>query len=301
MPLLNFSIHQPFGIYLFNIFDAVYSVITGSSGKNFSFTEGVTPLSTLTEVITGALTYYLIIFGGRHLMQNLQPIKCKRLFQIHNVLLTATSAILLVLIVEQVIPKIYHHGFHYSVCSEEALSNELETLYYLNYLVKYWELLDTVFLVIKKKKLEFLHYFHHSMTMALCYTQLAGRTPVSYVPITLNLSVHVLMYYYYYRTASGAKIWWKKYLTGMQITQFVIDLGLIYSLAFSHFIFIYANSILPSFGTCAGSETAAIFGCFILTSYLVLFINFYRLTYNEKAKGLKQKANAEHIRSKLTT
>lgn len=34
--------------------------------------------------------------------------------------------------------------------------------------------------------------------------------------------------YYYWATAGGARIWWKKYLTGLQITQFVIDLFVVY-------------------------------------------------------------------------
>lgn len=81
--------------------------------------------------------------------------------------------------------------------------------------------------------------------------------------ITLNLTVHVIMCescvqcrlagirlrradYYYYATAGGAKIWvslstglspvhaladseqWKKYLTTLQITQFVIDLFIVF-------------------------------------------------------------------------
>lgn len=97
-----------------------------------------------------------------------------------------------------------------------------------NFLLADWELADTAFLVVKKKPLMFLHVFHHTATAALCYTQLNGRTSVSWVPIVANLTVHVLMYYYYFMTAAGYKIWWKKYLTTLQITQFVIDLFIVY-------------------------------------------------------------------------
>jgi fatty acid elongase 2/fatty acid elongase 3 len=91
------------------------------------------------------------------------------------------------------------------------------------------------------------------------------------------------MYYYYFRTSTGAKIWWKKYLTTMQIIQFIIDLGIIYSVTYSYYAWAYTD-YLPNFGTCAGTESAALFGCGILTSYLFLFINFYRITYNQNKK-----------------
>ena len=35
-------------------------------------------------------------------------------------------------------------------------------------------------------------------------------------------------YYYYLMTTAGYKIWWKKYLTTLQISQFVIDLFVVY-------------------------------------------------------------------------
>jgi fatty acid elongase 3 len=88
----------------------------------------------------------------------------------------------------------------------------------------------------------------------------------------------------------------------MQIIQFVVDLHLVYfgsktylalvialltnSSAYSHFA--NARFNLPNIGDCAGSESAAVFGCLLLTSYLGLFINFYLQTY--KKAGTKPKS-----------
>lgn len=50
----------------------------------------------------------------------------------------------------------------------------------------------------------------------------------------------------------------------------------------------YIPGKLPALGSCAGTERAALFGCGLLTSYLLLFINFYIQTYM-KAKAKKAK------------
>lgn len=95
---------------------------------------------------------------------------------------------------------------------------------------------------------------------------------------------------------------WKKHLTTMQITQFVIDLFVVY-FASKHIIPSFSRRVvltrrvaynyyaanyfphLPSLGSCAGTESAAVFGCLLLSSYLGLFINFYIQTYKKPVKG----------------
>jgi len=124
--------------------------------------------------------------------------------------------------------------------------------------------------------LEFLHVYHHTLTMLLCYTQLEGQTSVQWIPIVLNLTVHVLMYYYYAISSLGTVIWWKKYLTTMQIIQFVLDLVVSYYCTYE-----------ALFNDCSGGIKAAFFGDALLSSYLLLFLSFYQKTYT-KGKSAKK-------------
>lgn len=206
-------------------FNGVWQAVMGYPAQDFRFVQGVTPMSTFKMTAAWIATYYLVIFGGRELMRDRPAFKLRTAFIVHNWYLTVISGGLLVLFIQQLLPSIWHKGLYENFCGRSGWTDKLTVLYYLNYLTKYLELLDTVFLVLKKKPLTFLHTYHHGATALLCYTQLVGETSVSWVPITLNLTVHVVMYWYYYQSALGNRVWWKQYITMLQISQFVLDIG----------------------------------------------------------------------------
>ena len=60
--------------------------------------------------------------------------------------------------------------------------------------------------------------------------------------------------------------------------------------AYQHYAATHYNH-LPHWSNCAGTESAALFGCGLLTSYLGLFINFYIQTYKKPTKSKKPAVN----------
>lgn len=281
------SLDRPFGVALWPLFRFAVNAAFGYNIETFQYVyNSSTPLSVAPHVLVAIVGYYVVIFGGRFVLQNVRPIRLSFLFKVHNLILTLLSGFLLLLLLEQEIPVIFRHGVFYSICNDAAWTQKTELVYYLNYLTKYYELIDTVFMVLRKRPLTFLHTYHHGATALLCFSQLNGRTAVSYVPIALNLAVHVVMYFYYFLAACGIRPWWKTWVTRFQIIQFIIDLGFVYFATYTHFASKF-NVPLPHMGRCTGEEAAAIDGCLILSSYLVLFVSFYIKSYIVPAAAKK--------------
>lgn len=109
----------------------------------------------------------------------------------------------------------------------------IELLHYgwLFFLSRLIEWLDTIFFVLRKKERQVtkLHVFHHSFVPLISWTYLKyhpGYT-VAFFPL-VNTFVHSIMYTYYLLATFGPSIqpylWWKRYLTSLQIAQFVLIL-----------------------------------------------------------------------------
>lgn len=208
----------------------------------------------------------------------------------HNAMLSVGSLVLLVAFLYELVPKYLRLGSFFELACNEEMGRPglLYFLYYVNYFFKYYEFVDTFFMAVRGKATPFLHVYHHAATLLLVYVSMTEKLGVAWLPIVLNLGVHVVMYYYYMLQAMGIRVWWKKHVTTLQISQFVLDLyGCFYC---------FGYRLIHGHESCQGTDYGAIWGCGILSSYLVLFINFFVNTYSEKRASNAAKAKAKSLK-----
>ena len=288
--------------------------IDESTFTDFEFHVGHTPMTRIEYPLIVIACYCIGIPLLQRFMKNRESPPLKFILILHNLFLSVISGLLLLFLcctlwsfVEErdygyfhiycqlncpdqkgIIIAIFHYSinsipiyqFTFSFCSFfifHFCTGTLTFIYYINHLLKYYELLDTIFLALKHKPIGFLHAYHHPATLVLTWGQLVDCTGVQWVVISLNLFVHTVMYFYYAMAALKIRIPWKRMVTVLQIGQFVIDLWACYYAWISHY----------THGTCAGTFRAGAVGCFVLTSYLYLFIDFYNEIYSKKK--MKQK------------
>lgn len=58
-------------------------------------------------------------------------------------------------------------------------------------------LIDTVFIVLRKRRLLLLHWYHHASVLVLCWYNYMTYIPLLRFVGTMNYFVHIFMYTYY--------------------------------------------------------------------------------------------------------
>ncbi|KAG9000259.1 hypothetical protein FRB90_011866, partial [Tulasnella sp. 427] len=85
-----------------------------------SYHQDVTPLSTWPVVASAIVVYLSTIFGLREVMRERQALKLTWLFQLHNLLLTTGSGLLLLVMLEEIVPIVWKNGLFYAICGYGA-------------------------------------------------------------------------------------------------------------------------------------------------------------------------------------
>ncbi|XP_003744846.1 elongation of very long chain fatty acids protein 1 [Galendromus occidentalis] len=155
--------------------------------------------------------------------------------------------------------------------SRDENSIMLVKLGYYYCIIRVLDLLDTIFFVMRKKfnQITALHCSHHALVAWSGWLFVSvGCDGQVVLGIIVNSAVHVLMYTYYFLAACGPSVkpylWWKRYITRIQIGQFV---GLLFHI------------MIPIFYDCGYPRGLLVWAFAQGTLGLVLFINFYLKSY----------------------
>ncbi|KAF9423742.1 hypothetical protein BGZ94_008193 [Podila epigama] len=113
------------------------------------------------------------------------------------------------------------HSFMDAVCdTDNTFWDQLGYYSYYFYLSKYYEIVDTIIILLKGRRSSLLQTYHHAGAIITMYLGFNYRAHPIWIFTTFNSFIHTIMYAYYAATSVGLKPPGKKYLTSMQITQF---------------------------------------------------------------------------------
>ncbi|XP_068084874.1 very long chain fatty acid elongase 7 [Anabrus simplex] len=173
---------------------------------------------------------------GPRFMQSLEPFQLKRIIIVYNI----SQIILNLLLAYKIILCIRMYGYNL-LCEPAKFENTPEALQEVSitrsyHLLKAYDLLDTVFHVLRKKDshISFVHVYHHIGMYFATWVSVKFLPGGHFASMAfINVGVHTIMYTYFLITSITSDhkkyAWWKKYVTQLQMAQFLfntIQLGL---------------------------------------------------------------------------
>ncbi|XP_013780268.2 elongation of very long chain fatty acids protein AAEL008004-like [Limulus polyphemus] len=236
------------------------------------------------STVTICLSYvYFVKVLGPFLMKNRRPLVLHRVMLLYNFVMVFASIYLF-----YKLGILGWFGKYSYTCqpvdySDNPDATEMVHITWWYYISKFVEFSDTIFFVLRKKfsHISTLHVIHHgvmpiSVWWGVKFTPGGHSTFFAFV----NSFVHIIMYIYYGLAAAGPQmqkyLWWKKYMTTIQMIQFIA-------------IFLHAFQLL--FRECDYPKGFMWFIGFHAVLFWFLFWDFYKKAYKKPGSRFKKCEN----------
>uniref|UniRef100_A0A6B2LE85 Elongation of fatty acids protein n=1 Tax=Arcella intermedia TaxID=1963864 RepID=A0A6B2LE85_9EUKA len=224
------------------------------------------PLPTLGFI----LMYLGILYFGKIWMKNRKGYELKGVLIIYNIFLVLLSTYMAGGIFYESIFVLKYN----IICNPLRTENSegLARVIWIFFISKLIETLDTIIMLFRKKddQISFLHVYHHCSVIILWWIG-ARFVPGGDAAFSAfqNSFVHAVMYTYYLLSSLGITVWWKKYITKLQMMQFFLN--------------ILHSAIALLLPECGDMPRWMGYGMVTyMLSLLVLFLKFYAGAYSGK-------------------
>lgn len=224
--------------------------------------------------ITLSVLYMIIIYVGERLMLSRKPYSLDKILTVWNGVLAVFSFIGMLRMSPEFFHTLYNYGFTYSICTmsfSETVTGFWTQMFGMS---KAFELIDTLFIVLRKRPLIFLHWYHHITVLIYTWHAYKDHTAAGRWFIWMNYTVHAFMYTYYTFRSLGfhPSKWIPMTVTTMQISQMIM--GCV--------IAISAYRLKTNGVRCQQTYENLYFSFMIYFSYFLLFARFFYYAYVKK-------------------
>lgn len=181
--------------------------------------------------------------------------------------------------------ELYANGFYFTTCAPAPWYGGGQHGLFVALFIysKFAELVDTALILLAKRKLLFLHWWHHVTVLLYCWHSYCTQIATGLWFATMNYFVHSIMYAYY-GGMGVAKLrpYVKKYaiyITFLQLAQMVVGI----------FVTVRAVMFQADGQDCRVNKTNSCLGLAMYASYFVLFFVFFFDNYVKEGGRKKRK------------
>jgi len=236
------------------------------------------PLSRWQWPVISVVLYLIVVALLSYYMKSRAAFNLRLVTVGHNMILSLGSLVMLLGTAVELQRRYAHSGtVAWFVCEDAtASSGPLYFWSYIYYLSKYYEMLDTVFVLLQKSRVPNfgLQVYHHAAVVPMAWLWCEQQQSLQWGGLLFNTLVHVIMYQYYAWKVLGWPTPWKRWITKLQIVQFLT----------SFILAAFTIRFLSQGVSCAGMP-AFLYNCIFNATLLLQFVGVDRKnSAQQKAK-----------------